>query len=138
MKNLQLHEKRDLILQNFAEQSFCGATSGWLHLIRYTFKDIILFSHLHCQSIRKLKLKCWLLFKTDFSLINCYAEFRYSTPLNKPGQDRLLTNTAQKMKFFIKNLFSKCDQIRQKLRIWSHLLKKSLIENLFFCTVDIL
>ena len=47
-------------------------------------------------------------------------------------------STAQKMKFFIKNLFSKCDQIRQKLRIWSHLLKKSLIENLFFCTVDIL
>ena len=30
------------------------------------------------------------------------------------------------MKFFIKDFFSKCD------RIWSHLLKKSLMENLFF------
>ena len=38
--------------------------------------------------------------------------------------------TAQKMKFSIKDFLSKCDQIRRKLRIWSHLLKKSLMENL--------
>ena len=31
--------------------------------------------------------------------------------------------TAQKMKFSIKDYFSKCDQIRSFLRIWSHLLK---------------
>ena len=37
------------------------------------------------------------------------------------------------MKFSIKDFFSKCDQIRRKLRIWSHLLKKSLIENFIFC-----
>ena len=43
-------------------------------------------------------------------------------------------DTAQKMKFSIKDFFSKCDQIRSFLRIWSHLLKKSLIEN-FFCAV---
>ena len=36
------------------------------------------------------------------------------------------------MKFSIKDFFSKCDQIRRKLRIWSHLLKKSLMENLIF------
>ena len=35
--------------------------------------------------------------------------------------------TAQKMKFSIKDFFSKCDQMRRKLRIWPHLLKKSLI-----------
>ena len=29
--------------------------------------------------------------------------------------------TAQKVKFSIKNFFSKCDQIRRKLRIWSQL-----------------
>ena len=39
------------------------------------------------------------------------------------------------MKFFIKDFFSKCDQIRTKLPIWSHLLKKSLIENFIFCAV---
>ena len=43
--------------------------------------------------------------------------------------------TAQKMKFSIKDFFSKCDQIRRKLRIWSHLLKESLMENFIFCTV---
>ena len=44
-------------------------------------------------------------------------------------------NTAQKRKFSIKNFFSKCYQIREKLRIWSHLLKKSLMENFIFCTL---
>ena len=37
--------------------------------------------------------------------------------------------TAQKMKFSIKDFFSKFDQIRRKLRIWLHLLKKSLMGN---------
>ena len=32
--------------------------------------------------------------------------------------------TVQKMKFSIKDFFSKCDQIRSFLRIWWHLLKK--------------
>ena len=36
------------------------------------------------------------------------------------------------MKFSIKDFFSKCEQIRSLLRIWSHLLKKSLMENFFF------
>ena len=36
------------------------------------------------------------------------------------------------MKFSINDFFSKYDQIRRKLRIWSHLLKKSLMENFFF------
>ena len=40
-----------------------------------------------------------------------------------------VTVTVQKMKLSIKDFFSKCDQIRRKLRIWSHLLKKSLMEN---------
>ena len=29
-------------------------------------------------------------------------------------------DTAQQMKFFIKDFFSKCDQIRRKLQIWSN------------------
>ena len=43
--------------------------------------------------------------------------------------------TAQKIKFSIKDFFSKCDQIRRKLRIGSHLLNKSLMENFIFCVV---
>ena len=40
------------------------------------------------------------------------------------------------MKFSIKYFSSKCDQIRRKLRIWSHLLKKSLMKNFIFCAVS--
>ena len=39
------------------------------------------------------------------------------------------------MKFSIKDFFSKCDQIRSFQRIWSHLLKKSLMVNFIFCVV---
>ena len=42
------------------------------------------------------------------------------------------------MKFSIKYILSKCDQIRSFLLIWSHLLKKSLMENFSFCAVSIL
>ena len=40
-----------------------------------------------------------------------------------------------KMKFSIKDFFSKCDRIRSFLRIWSHLLKKSLMKIFIFCAV---
>ena len=41
------------------------------------------------------------------------------------------------MKFSIKGLSSKCDQIRRKLRIRLHLLKKSLMENVILRAVNI-
>ena len=40
--------------------------------------------------------------------------------------------TPQKLKFSFKNFFSKWDQIRRKLRIWSHI----LMENFTFCAVS--
>ena len=43
--------------------------------------------------------------------------------------------TEQKRKFSIKGFFFKFDQIRRNLRIWSHLLKKSLMEKFIFCAV---
>ena len=46
-------------------------------------------------------------------------------------------HSTQKMKFSIEDFFSKCDQIRRKLRIWSHLLKKSPMENFSFCAVTL-
>ena len=47
---------------------------------------------------------------------------------NRRGSD-----TAQKLKFSIKDFFSKCDQISPLLRIWLCLLKKSLMENFIVC-----
>ena len=46
--------------------------------------------------------------------------------------EELNIHTAQKMKFSIKDLCSKCHQILMKLSIWSHLLKKSILENFIF------
>ena len=54
-----------------------------------------------------------------------------------PNHSCVRTITAQKMKFSIKDFFSKCDQTRSLLRIWSHLLKKSLMESFIFCAVTI-
>ena len=44
----------------------------------------------------------------------------------------------KKRKFFIKDFSSKCKQISMKRRIWSHLLKKSLMENFILCVVILL
>ena len=40
------------------------------------------------------------------------------------------------MKFPNEEFFSQCDQIRRKLRIWSHWLKNSLMENFIFCALQ--
>ena len=53
-----------------------------------------------------------------------WIESQWTSPL-------VFQYTVQKIKFSIKDLFSKCDQIRRKLQ--SHLLKKSLMENFIFC-----
>ena len=46
-------------------------------------------------------------------------------------------STAQMMEFSIKDFFSKFDQIRRKMRNWSYVLKKSLMKNFIFCTVEL-
>ena len=48
---------------------------------------------------------------------------------------KMLTKAAQKIKFSIKDFFSKCEQIHSFLWIWSHLLKKSFMENFIFYAV---
>ena len=49
----------------------------------------------------------------------------------------LVPVTPQKIKFSIRNFFRKCNQILSFLRILSHLLKKSLIENFTFCPMSV-
>ena len=58
----------------------------------------------------------------------------FYTNLKIPSKP-LTENTAQKMKLTMMDFFSKCDRIRRFLRIWSHLLRKSLMENFIFCAV---
>ena len=62
----------------------------------------------------------------DWSLKNTrFSKFFYQLFSNS-------TIHYTKKKFSIKNFFSKCDQIYRKLRIWSHLLKKFLMEIFFY------
>ena len=51
------------------------------------------------------------------------------------SRDILDINTAQNIKFSIKDFVSNCDQIRGFMWNWSHLLKRSFMENFIFCAV---
>ena len=66
--------------------------------------------------------------------LNSYCRLqRFNDKLEKVMFCRLNAfTTHKKMMFSIKDFFSECDQVRRKLRIWSHLLKKFLMENFFF------
>ena len=74
---------------------------------------------------RKKRKKFWNVFVLAFLLFRFYGTIL---------KEFWVAFTAQN-KVSIKDFFSKCDQIRKKLRIWSHLLKKSLMENFIFCAV---
>ena len=67
-----------------------------------------------------------------FKPLNIFAK---SFILDVCLSSKCASNTAQKLKFSITDFFSKYDQIRRKLRICSHLLKKSVLENFIFCAV---
>ena len=71
----------------------------------------------------------------DLILTNCCGAFQNSCVIKTGLSDfhkMIVTVAAQKLKFSSKDFFSKCDEICRKLRIWSHLLKKSLMENFIF------
>ena len=48
----------------------------------------------------------------------------------------IMNHHCIKMKFSFKGFFRKCDQIQSFPRIWSHLLKKSLMEIFLFCACN--
>ena len=67
------------------------------------------------------------------SRVNNYVIWNYILYWGKKFEK--ISNTAQKMKFSMKDFFRKCGKIRSFLLIWSHLLKKPFIENFIFCAV---
>ena len=74
-------------------------------------------------------------------LINCHQLLLYSSLkpfycwLSLFISQIIITTLHKKSSFPLRIFFSKCNQIRSFLRIWLHLLKKSLIENFIFCAV---
>ena len=71
-------------------------------------------------------------FDSDYNKSNVSYEQRFLRAISQFFETVTLATTAEKMKFPIKDFFSKCDQIRRKLRIWLDLLKESLTENFIF------
>ena len=90
-----------------------------IHLLYFFLSSVFISMHGFIQAF-------WLHVITLYSFFNTIPWFD------------AVFNTAQKMKFFIKGFFSKCDQISSFLRIWSHLMKRSLIKNFIFCAMKVL
>ena len=85
--------------------------------------------------------------KNVFWSVTCTESFRVSSFKSSQNILSILSmlfessffncNTTQKTKISVMDFFSKCHQIRRKLRIWLHLLKKSLMENfIFLCNAN--
>ena len=62
-----------------------------------------------------------------FGVLHAFYKYQEMTYIEVTSCSYIV-NTAQKMKFPINDFFS-------FMRIWSHLLKKSLMENFIFCAV---
>ena len=73
--------------------------------------------------------------RVDIQNLPCLCIFLIDVGIRKKIRPKTRRFTAQKLKFPVKDFLSKSDQIHRKLRIWSHLLKKSLMENFIFCAV---
>ena len=78
-----------------------------------------------------------LLFNEEFITHTSPNKFFQPLLLNKRTKDSEGASHTHciKMKFSITDFSSKFDQIRRKL--WSHLLKESVIENFIFCAVTV-
>ena len=77
----------------------------------------------------------WIFNKTQIFVVQNWGDPELHEPNVNLLHMIIIWYTTEKTKSFIKDFFSKCDQIRSKLRIWSHLLKKSLIGSFIFCAV---
>ena len=109
------------------------------YIILIYLKDVLLFKlivHLLRNKVLYLKFY-WQSFilnsAIDLFPRNLTNLARTVISQNTLEQSSLSYVTAQKIKFSIKNFFSKYDQIFSVLRIWSHLLRKSLMGNFIFC-----
>ena len=104
--------------------------------MKFSFEN---FFNKYDQIRRKLDLASFteVILKRKEDFIFCVMLDSSRAMWRSPRQLTIFHHTAQKMNFSIKGFFSKCDQIRSFLRIWSQLPKKSLKENFIFCAVSL-
>ena len=101
--------------------------------------DCLVYIHL-CKIIYiEKKITVWFCVVVVY-LVFCGCRFRStlhaSFQIPMVSFETLPATTSQKMKFFIKYLFSKCKELHRKRRIHLHFLQKSLVENFIFSTVN--
>ena len=92
--------------------------------IRVIFMDLSKAFETINHSLLLAKLKAYGFSDQALSFLQSYLCSRF--------QRSTINRAFSSMKFSLKDLFSKCDQVRSFLRIWSHLLKKSLMEKFIF------
>ena len=89
-----------------------------------------------CQILDHLTVSVMCTWKKGYNISqitwHIWKDITYLKSITLLQRENVLTYTTQKMKFSIKDFSSKCDQIRRKLRISSHLLEKYLMENFIF------
>ena len=127
-----LFKKIFLAAQSQVSRLVRKACITWIVLLSFTetflaiiFKQIILTNICKTQILFKC---CNLIYLVNFVSIHLgrfYSRLEIRRGWKIRGWVIRQNVTAQKMKFSIKDFFSKCGQIRIFLRIWSHLQKKS-------------
>ena len=91
-------------------------------------KNVIASLRIVVIEISELTLPSYIVFPWIYGLESLANGPTCFKKLENPGCIQL--HCTKKMKFSIKDFLSKCDQIRRKLRIWSH-----LMENFIFSAV---
>ena len=106
-------------------------------------KQIRCFLERRQQALFNLRIfdhsSCWFHNKT---LQRCHAlktnnRKRYYKRTVPQFEHSIFSPLPLHKKFSIEDFLGKCNQIRSFLRIWSHLQKKSSIENFIFCAVSL-
>ena len=122
----------------------CKVSKLVLVCVKVTHLCLLPFCFLAVQTIELLPLKT----KThlaaqpkqvirEFSMLLIYSFITIATILTNIFNTHHVMYHCKKMKFFIKDFISKCDQIRSFLRNYSHLLKKSPMKIFIFCAVHL-
>ena len=106
------------------------STFYWMKFPTPMWKSILSHLEQDCYDWSMKAKHAWSYFETLLSLhiLRAIYSMEHLKRWSKMFFRLLHSSTAhKKSSFFIKDFF-RCDQIRRKLRIWSHLLKKSLME----------
>ena len=117
---------------NIWQFSLASITLSFLSMLSHSFVFInwLILNFKGSRNIRK-EFRPEIFRKMLIFISADYVHYSSVTVIDKSNFPSMFY-TARKMKISTNGFFSKCDQIRRKLRIWSHLLKKSLMENSIF------